>query len=49
MTVVEDVFDGLKRRALNMQMINITQLSEYRKGGHCGSQDPHYVFGIDCF
>ncbi|KAL0674200.1 hypothetical protein Bca4012_002181 [Brassica carinata] len=34
MRVVENVLDGLKRRGLNMHMINITQLSEYRKDGH---------------
>ncbi|KFK36727.1 hypothetical protein AALP_AA4G161800 [Arabis alpina] len=34
MRVVENVFDGLKMRGLNIQMINITQLSEYRKEGH---------------
>ncbi|CAN8317079.1 unnamed protein product [Cochlearia groenlandica] len=35
MKVVENVFKGLKRRGImNMQVINITQLSEYRKDGH---------------
>jgi hypothetical protein len=34
MRVLENVLDGLKNRGLNMQMINITQLSEYRKEGH---------------
>ncbi|CAA7052155.1 unnamed protein product [Microthlaspi erraticum] len=34
MRVVENVLDGLKGRGLNVQMINITQLSEYRKEGH---------------
>ncbi|KAJ4903854.1 Protein trichome birefringence-like 34 [Raphanus sativus] len=34
MIVVENVLDELKRRGLNMHMINITQLSEYRKDGH---------------
>ncbi|KAH0887045.1 hypothetical protein HID58_063141 [Brassica napus] len=34
MRVVENVLDELKRRGLNIQMINITQLSEYRKDGH---------------
>ncbi|KAL7265619.1 hypothetical protein ACSBR1_003412 [Camellia fascicularis] len=34
MHIVEDAIDGLKMRGLNVQMINITQLSEYRKEGH---------------
>ncbi|CAH8265172.1 unnamed protein product [Arabidopsis lyrata] len=34
MRVLENVLDGLKNRGLHMQMINITQLSEYRKEGH---------------
>ncbi|EOA27204.1 hypothetical protein CARUB_v10023315mg [Capsella rubella] len=34
MRVLENVLEGLKSRGLNMQMINITQLSEYRKEGH---------------
>ncbi|KAG5095443.1 hypothetical protein JHK84_051031 [Glycine max] len=34
MCVVEDVLDDLKPRGLNVQMLNITQLSEYRKEGH---------------
>ncbi|CAN8287300.1 unnamed protein product [Cochlearia groenlandica] len=34
MKIVENVLDGLKKIGLNMQMINITQLSEYRKDGH---------------
>ncbi|KAJ4821842.1 hypothetical protein Tsubulata_046382 [Turnera subulata] len=34
MRVVENVLDDLKTRGINVQMINITQLSEYRKEGH---------------
>ncbi|KAJ9185422.1 hypothetical protein P3X46_005060 [Hevea brasiliensis] len=34
MQVVDRVLDDLKTRGLNVQMINITQLSEYRKEGH---------------
>ncbi|OAY41547.1 protein trichome birefringence-like 34 [Manihot esculenta] len=34
MRVVDRVLDDLKTRGLNVQMINITQLSEYRKEGH---------------
>lgn len=34
MRVLENMLDGLKNRGLNMQMINITQLSEYRKEAH---------------
>ncbi|KAF8397200.1 hypothetical protein HHK36_016107 [Tetracentron sinense] len=34
MRVVEAAIDGLKHRGLNVQMLNITQLSEYRKEGH---------------
>ncbi|RDX78094.1 Protein trichome birefringence-like 34 [Mucuna pruriens] len=34
MRVVENVLDDLKGRGLNVQMLNITQLSEYRKEGH---------------
>lgn len=34
MRAVEKALDKLKRRGLNVQMINITQLSEYRKEGH---------------
>lgn len=34
MQVVEKVLDDLKTRGLNVQMLNITQLSEYRKEGH---------------
>ncbi|KAG5095442.1 hypothetical protein JHK84_051030 [Glycine max] len=34
MHVVENVIDDLKARGLNVQMLNITQLSEYRKEGH---------------
>lgn len=34
MNVVEKVIDDLKTRGLNVQMLNITQLSEYRKEGH---------------
>lgn len=34
MHVVEKVLDDLKTRGLNVQMLNITQLSEYRKEGH---------------
>ncbi|BAT84026.1 hypothetical protein VIGAN_04128800 [Vigna angularis var. angularis] len=32
MQVVENVVDDLKARGLSVQMLNITQLSEYRKG-----------------
>ncbi|XP_050224383.1 protein trichome birefringence-like 34 isoform X2 [Mercurialis annua] len=34
MHVVDKTLDDLKTRGLNVQMINITQLSEYRKEGH---------------
>ncbi|CAL1378635.1 unnamed protein product [Linum trigynum] len=34
MQVVDNVLDGLKARGMNVQMINITQLTEYRKEGH---------------
>ena len=34
MQVVETVLDELKTRGVNVQMLNITQLSEYRKEGH---------------
>ncbi|XP_051131796.1 protein trichome birefringence-like 34 isoform X2 [Andrographis paniculata] len=34
MRMVEATIDDLERRGLNVQMINITQLSEYRKEGH---------------
>jgi hypothetical protein len=34
MQVVENVVQDLKTRGLNVQMLNITQLSEYRKEGH---------------
>ncbi|KAJ0028620.1 hypothetical protein Pint_34946 [Pistacia integerrima] len=34
MPLVESVLDGLNRRGLNVQLLNITQLSEYRKEGH---------------
>ncbi|XP_027925644.1 protein trichome birefringence-like 34 isoform X2 [Vigna unguiculata] len=34
MHVVENVVDDLKARGLNVEMLNITQLSEYRKEGH---------------
>ncbi|KAJ8753915.1 hypothetical protein K2173_000169 [Erythroxylum novogranatense] len=34
MRTVEKVLDGLSTRGLNVQMINITQLTEYRKEGH---------------
>ncbi|XP_057742781.1 protein trichome birefringence-like 34 [Arachis stenosperma] len=34
MRVVENVLQDLKSRGLNVQMLNITQLSEYRKEGH---------------
>lgn len=34
MRVVEKTLDDLKTRGLNVQMINITQLSDYRKEGH---------------
>ncbi|BFG36488.1 hypothetical protein CerSpe_227620 [Prunus speciosa] len=34
MRLVENVLDGLKVRGLDVQILNITQLSEYRKEGH---------------
>lgn len=34
MKIVENVLNDLKTRGLNVQMINITQLSEYRKEAH---------------
>lgn len=34
MRIVDAALDELKTRGLNVQMINITQLSEYRKDGH---------------
>lgn len=34
MRVVESVLQDLKTRGLKVQMLNITQLSEYRKEGH---------------
>lgn len=34
MQIVDGTLDELKKRGLNVQMINITQLSEYRKEGH---------------
>ena len=34
MRVVENMLGELKTRGINVQMINITQLSEYRKEGH---------------
>ncbi|KAL0338143.1 UNVERIFIED_CONTAM: protein trichome birefringence-like 34 [Sesamum angustifolium] len=34
MQIVEATIDQLQRRGLNVQMINITQLSDYRKEGH---------------
>ncbi|XP_071715805.1 protein trichome birefringence-like 34 [Rutidosis leptorrhynchoides] len=34
MRIVENSIDQLKTRGLNVQIINITQLSEYRKEGH---------------
>ncbi|KAK3032859.1 hypothetical protein RJ639_037036 [Escallonia herrerae] len=34
MRIVEAAIDELKTRGLNVQMINITQLTEYRKEGH---------------
>jgi len=34
MRVVENVVDDLKARGLSVQILNITQLSEYRKEGH---------------
>ncbi|GAU13917.1 hypothetical protein TSUD_262440 [Trifolium subterraneum] len=34
MQVVENVVQDLKTRGLNVEMLNITQLSEYRKEGH---------------
>lgn len=34
MQVVENVLDDLKKRGVNVQMLNITQLSEYRKEAH---------------
>ncbi|KAL7169559.1 hypothetical protein ACSBR2_034567 [Camellia fascicularis] len=34
MRIVEKAINGLKMRSLKVQMINITQLTEYRKDGH---------------
>ncbi|XP_072996954.1 protein trichome birefringence-like 34 [Typha latifolia] len=34
MQVVEETIQGLKHRGVSVQMLNITQLSEYRKDGH---------------
>ncbi|KAI4356058.1 hypothetical protein L6164_000110 [Bauhinia variegata] len=34
MHVVEKVLDDLRTRGINVQMLNITQLAEYRKEGH---------------
>ncbi|KAI3732365.1 hypothetical protein L1987_63569 [Smallanthus sonchifolius] len=34
MRIVENTIDELKTRGLNVEIINITQLSEYRKEGH---------------
>ncbi|CAB4284848.1 unnamed protein product [Prunus armeniaca] len=34
MRLVENVLDGLRVRGLDVQILNITQLSEYRKEGH---------------
>ncbi|XP_047331432.1 protein trichome birefringence-like 34 [Impatiens glandulifera] len=34
MKVVEDAINNLEKRGIKVQMINITQLSEYRKDGH---------------
>ncbi|CAA0836263.1 Protein trichome birefringence-like 34 [Striga hermonthica] len=34
MTTVEKTIDGLQKRGLKIQMLNITKLSEYRKDGH---------------
>ncbi|MFS7976766.1 putative PC-Esterase, trichome birefringence-like family [Helianthus anomalus] len=34
MRIVENSIDELKTRGLKVQIINITQLSEYRKEGH---------------
>ncbi|KAM6574135.1 hypothetical protein CsatA_022462 [Cannabis sativa] len=34
MRVVENTLDDLKKRGLNVQMLNITQLSDYRKEAH---------------
>ncbi|ONK77115.1 uncharacterized protein A4U43_C02F3250 [Asparagus officinalis] len=34
MQVVESTIEGLSKRGVNVQILNITQLSEYRKDGH---------------
>uniref|UniRef100_A0A803QFF7 Trichome birefringence-like C-terminal domain-containing protein n=2 Tax=Cannabis sativa TaxID=3483 RepID=A0A803QFF7_CANSA len=34
MRVVENTLDDLKKRGLNVRMLNITQLSDYRKEAH---------------
>ncbi|KAK1355584.1 protein trichome birefringence-like 34 [Heracleum sosnowskyi] len=34
MRIVEDAIDDLEKRGLKVKLINITQLSEYRKDGH---------------
>ncbi|XWS67294.1 hypothetical protein CRYUN_Cryun05aG0275100 [Craigia yunnanensis] len=42
MRVVESVLGELKTRRLNVQMINITQLSDYRKDGHPSIYRKHW-------
>ena len=34
MQIADSIVKKLRRRGLNIQMLNITQLSEYRKDGH---------------
>lgn len=34
MRTAESIIDGLRYRGINVQILNITQLSEYRKDGH---------------
>ena len=34
MRIVEDTIDDLRKRGLQVKLMNITQLSEYRKDGH---------------
>ncbi|MBA0742913.1 hypothetical protein Gogos_015922 [Gossypium gossypioides] len=42
MSAVESVLGELKTRGLNVQMINITQLSDYRKEGHPSIYRKHW-------
>ncbi|KAE8719452.1 Protein trichome birefringence-like 34 [Hibiscus syriacus] len=42
MRVVDNVLDELKTRGLNVQMVNITQLSDYRKEAHPSIYRKHW-------